>query len=212
MKNEGEEKEPSPPSNSEELGESHFSKLDRGVDYTKTSTRLLIPRPQPGLVTLKDGKADVTAILVIDLYDRLVKAIKLVDVVISAVGHTKLEDQVKIIAAIKEAGNVKTPGNTISFNEPVSLWEKKIGKTLEKVYLSEEQILKNTRENPFPLSGQWAVRHSAFVKGDHTNLEIESSFELEASKLFPDVNYTVQVLLGYISSFLSYNYVIGNFP
>ena len=44
-----------------------------------------------------------------DLYDHesLVKAIKQVDVVISSVGHMQLADQVKIIAAIKEAGNVK---------------------------------------------------------------------------------------------------------
>ncbi|KAL3356548.1 hypothetical protein AABB24_017282 [Solanum stoloniferum] len=44
-----------------------------------------------------------------DLYDHesLVKAIKQVDVVISIVGHAVLADQVNIIAAIKEAGNVK---------------------------------------------------------------------------------------------------------
>ncbi|RVW48295.1 Isoflavone reductase-like protein [Vitis vinifera] len=44
-----------------------------------------------------------------DLYDHesLVKAINLVDVVISTVGRAQLSDQVKIIAAIKEAGNVK---------------------------------------------------------------------------------------------------------
>ena len=44
-----------------------------------------------------------------DLYDHesLVKAIKQVDVVISSVGHSLLRDQDRIIAAIKEAGNVK---------------------------------------------------------------------------------------------------------
>ncbi|MCH92594.1 isoflavone reductase-like protein-like, partial [Trifolium medium] len=44
-----------------------------------------------------------------DLYDyeSLVKVIKLVDVVISAVSHTQAADQVNIIAAIKEAANVK---------------------------------------------------------------------------------------------------------
>jgi putative NADH-flavin reductase len=44
-----------------------------------------------------------------DLYNHesLVKAIKQVDVVISTVGHGQLADQGKIIAAIKEAGNVK---------------------------------------------------------------------------------------------------------
>lgn len=40
-------------------------------------------------------------------HESLVKAIKQVDVVISTVGHTLLGDQVKIIAAIKEAGNIK---------------------------------------------------------------------------------------------------------
>lgn len=35
------------------------------------------------------------------------KAIKQVDVVISTVGNMQLADQTKIIAAIKEAGNVK---------------------------------------------------------------------------------------------------------
>ena len=44
-----------------------------------------------------------------DLFDHesLVKAIKQVDVVISTVGHAQLVDQDRIIAAIKEAGNVK---------------------------------------------------------------------------------------------------------
>lgn len=44
-----------------------------------------------------------------DLYDHksLVEAIKKVDVVISTVGHVLLAEQYRIIAAIKEAGNVK---------------------------------------------------------------------------------------------------------
>lgn len=44
-----------------------------------------------------------------DLYDHdsLVKAIKQVDVVISAVGFLQLADQSKILDAIQEAGNIK---------------------------------------------------------------------------------------------------------
>ena len=44
-----------------------------------------------------------------DLHDHrsLVRAIKEVDVVISAIGYHMLADQDKIIAAIKEAGNIK---------------------------------------------------------------------------------------------------------
>lgn len=236
-----------------------------------------------------------------DMYDHgsLVKAIKQVDVVISTVGHALLVDQVKIIAAIKEAGNVKRffpsefgndvdrvhavdpaktlfglkaqirraveaeeipytyvssnffsgrflpnlsqpgaatpprdkviilgdgtpkaifnkeediatytikavddprtlnkilyirpPGNTYSFNDLVSLWEKKLGKTLEKVYVSEDQVLKNIQEYGPPTNVVLSISHSAFVKGDQTNFDIESSFGVEASELYPDVKYT----------------------
>ncbi|KAM3710657.1 hypothetical protein ACJW31_01G047000 [Castanea mollissima] len=236
-----------------------------------------------------------------DLYDHesLVKAIKQVDVVISTVGHMQIVDQVKIIAAIKEAGNVKRfypsefgndvdrvhavdpaktafaskaqirraveaegipftfvssnyfagyflptlaqpgvtapprdkvvipgdghpkaifnkeddigtytiksvddpralnkvlyirpPGNIYSFNELVALWEKKIGKTLEKVYVPEEKLLKDIQESPIPINVILSINHSVFVKGDHTNFEIEPSFGVEASQLYPDVKYT----------------------
>ncbi|OMO75654.1 NmrA-like protein [Corchorus olitorius] len=232
-------------------------------------------------------------------HESLVKAIKQVDVVISTLGHGQLADQGKLIAAIKEAGNVKRffpsefgndvdrvhavepaktafaekakfrrvieaegiphtfvssnffagyflpslaqpgatapprdkvvilgdgnpkavftkeddiatftikavddprtlnkilyvrpPLNTYSFNDLVCLWEKKIGKTLEKTYVSEEQLLKNIAESTPPLNVVLSIQHSAFVKGDHTNFKIEPSFGFEASELYPDVKYT----------------------
>ncbi len=242
-----------------------------------------------------------------DLYDHdgLVKAIKQVDVVISTVGFTQIADQTKIIAAIKEAGNVKRflpsefgndadrinavepaksayaakvkirraieaegipytfvvsncfsgyflptlvqpgasapprdkviilgdgtpkacfnredvigtytikavddprtlnkilyikpPNCTLSFNELVSLWENKIGKTLEKVYVPEEQVLKDIQEAPVPINVFLAISHSIFVKGVHTYFEIEPSFGVEASELYPEVkNFSVDEYL-----------------
>lgn len=38
---------------------------------------------------------------------------------------------------------IKPPQNVFSINELVALWENKIGKTLEKTYISEDQLLKN---------------------------------------------------------------------
>lgn len=38
---------------------------------------------------------------------------------------------------------IRPPKNIYTFNELVALWEKKIGKTLEKVYVPEEQLLKD---------------------------------------------------------------------
>ncbi|XP_068636614.1 phenylcoumaran benzylic ether reductase Betv6-like [Aristolochia californica] len=85
---------------------------------------------------------------------------------------------------------IRPPGNIYSFNDLVSLWEKKIGKTLERIYVPEEQVLKNIEESPIPLNVILSISHSVFVKGDHTNFEIEPSFGVEASELYPDVKYT----------------------
>ncbi|KAJ6378652.1 hypothetical protein OIU78_028807 [Salix suchowensis] len=217
--------------------------------------------------------------LVGDLLDHesLVKATKQVDVVISSIAHDQVDNQVNIIAAIKEAGNIKRffpsefttdvdrshivepatglaaskakirraieaegipytsvvsncfagdgnvrvvfnneediatytikavddprtvnrilyikpPGNIISANDLVSLWEKKIGKTTERVYVPEEQILKNIQEtSDFLRKLTLAICHSLFVNGDQTNFQIEPSFGVEASELYPDVIYT----------------------
>ncbi|KAE8704190.1 Isoflavone reductase-like protein [Hibiscus syriacus] len=240
-------------------------------------------------------------ILIGDLYDHdsLVKAIKQVDVVISTVGQMQIADQVKIIVAIKEAGNVKRflpsefgtdvdlnnaiepaksafgiksqirraieaegipytyvpancfagrflptlsqpgatspprdkvviqgdgnakavfndesdigtytiktvddprtlnktlfirpPKNTYSFNELVSLWEKLIGKTIEKTYVPEEQLLKQIQESPIPINIFLAISHSIFVNGDGANFEIKPSIGFEASELYHEVKYT----------------------
>lgn len=40
-------------------------------------------------------------------HESLVKAIKQVDVVISSIAHDQVDNQVNIIAAIKESGNIK---------------------------------------------------------------------------------------------------------
>ncbi|GLT58017.1 hypothetical protein SLA2020_309440 [Shorea laevis] len=85
---------------------------------------------------------------------------------------------------------VRPPKNTLSFNEVVAIWEKLIGKTLEKTYISEEQILKDIQEASFPNNVLLSLNHSVFVKGDHTNFKIEPSFGVEASELYPDVEYT----------------------
>lgn len=37
------------------------------------------------------------------------------------------------------------PANILSFNEIISLWERKIRSTLEKMYILEDELLKNIR-------------------------------------------------------------------
>ncbi|PKI38133.1 hypothetical protein CRG98_041498 [Punica granatum] len=211
-----------------------------------------------------------------DLFDRegLVKAINQVDVVISMVGKDHLANQDELVAAIKEAGNVKAkirrvveaegipytyvcsntfagyflpsvcqpgilasapprdrvvifrdgntkaiynkeedivnytigaaddtrtlnktlyirpPENMLSVNDLLSMWEKKIGKTLERNYVPEEQVLGNIHESSGHVSMILSIVHSVFMKGGQTNFEIEPSFGAEASESYPDIKYT----------------------
>jgi len=111
---------------------------------------------------------------------------------------------------------IKPSNNTLSMNEIVTLWEKKIGKSLEKTHLPEEQLLKSIQgldnqftkrfldsllithselndyllaESPIPINVVLSINHAVFVNGD-TNISIEPSFGVEASELYPDVKYT----------------------
>ncbi|CAN1255797.1 Phenylcoumaran benzylic ether reductase 1 [Linum perenne] len=80
---------------------------------------------------------------------------------------------------------IRPPNNIYSFNDLVSLWERKIEKKLERVYVPEEEILKHTRGDVM-----LALNHSILVKGCQTSFEIEDSFGVEASEIYPDVKYT----------------------
>ncbi|KAG6729693.1 hypothetical protein I3842_01G042900 [Carya illinoinensis] len=45
---------------------------------------------------------------------------------------------------------MRPPANILSFNEILSLWEKKISKTLEKIYILEDQLLEKIRGEFIP--------------------------------------------------------------
>ncbi|KAK7822954.1 isoflavone reductase like protein pcber [Quercus suber] len=77
----------------------------------------------------------------------------------------------------------------------VSIWEKKIGKTLEKTYLLEDQLLKKIQESSCPFNLLLSIAHSAFVKGNLTNssdrtcsvLQIRHSLEAAWYKILEHV-------------------------
>ncbi|XP_041996502.1 probable pinoresinol-lariciresinol reductase 3 [Salvia splendens] len=85
---------------------------------------------------------------------------------------------------------LRPPGNTVSMNELVTIWEEKIGKKLERNYISEEELLKRIQETPYPENMQMVFIYSVFVKGDQTYYDINSSNGVEGTQLYPHVEYT----------------------
>ncbi|RDX66117.1 hypothetical protein CR513_55152, partial [Mucuna pruriens] len=85
---------------------------------------------------------------------------------------------------------MRLPANILTFNELVSMWENKIKTTLQKIYIPEDQLLKNIQESPFPTNFLLALGHSMLVKEVCTNFEIDPSSGVEASEIYPEVKYT----------------------
>nr|XP_009380369.1 PREDICTED: probable pinoresinol-lariciresinol reductase 3 isoform X2 [Musa acuminata subsp. malaccensis] len=84
---------------------------------------------------------------------------------------------------------LRPSGNAYSQNELTEIWEVKMGKKLEKIHVTEEQLLKSIHETPFPSNIDLFFIYSAFVKGDHTYFSIDSS-GLDGSELYPHVRCT----------------------
>lgn len=85
--------------------------------------------------------------------------------------------------------HIRPPTNILSQNEAVSLWENKIGKSLDKTFMSEESVLKLMEETPYPQSIGVALIHSVFVRGSHLLMEMGSD-SVEALELYPDIKFT----------------------
>ncbi|XP_024030133.1 probable pinoresinol-lariciresinol reductase 3 [Morus notabilis] len=85
---------------------------------------------------------------------------------------------------------LRPPGNVYSMNELVQIWESKIGKKLERVFVSEQELLQRIHETPYPDRMEMVFIYSGFVKGDHTYFDIESSGGVEGTKLYPELKYT----------------------
>ncbi|KAL4013288.1 hypothetical protein IC575_025452 [Cucumis melo] len=85
---------------------------------------------------------------------------------------------------------LRPEGNVYSLNELVEIWESKIGKKLEKNYVSEEELLKKIEETPYPDNMEFIFVYSAFIKGDQVYFDMEASNGVDGSKLYPQLKYT----------------------
>ncbi|KAJ6360594.1 hypothetical protein OIU77_004584 [Salix suchowensis] len=85
--------------------------------------------------------------------------------------------------------------NIVSQLELISLWEKKTGKTFNRIDVPEEEIVELSRTLPHPQNIRPSIIHSLFIKGDMMGFELGKD-DLEASRLYPDLQVkTIDQLL-----------------
>ncbi|XP_078148858.1 phenylcoumaran benzylic ether reductase Pyrc5-like [Carex rostrata] len=98
---------------------------------------------------------------------------------------------------------IRPPGNVISLDELVSLWESKTRRSvssLRRNYISERDLLQHYQEAQPQEKKALASLHSAFIRGDQTNFRIDTSVGVETSQLYPNWNYTT--MNEYLNRFL----------
>uniref|UniRef100_A0A0D6QYB6 NmrA-like domain-containing protein n=1 Tax=Araucaria cunninghamii TaxID=56994 RepID=A0A0D6QYB6_ARACU len=89
---------------------------------------------------------------------------------------------------------IRPPLNILSLREVVEIWEKLCGKVLVKPTVSEEQWLAKMHEDNQSMSFEtkvaMAIFYHIFYKGELTNFDIDGITQLEATELYPEVDYT----------------------
>ncbi|XP_031384822.1 isoeugenol synthase 1-like isoform X3 [Punica granatum] len=80
-------------------------------------------------------------------------------------------------------------GNIASQLDLITWWEERTERTLKRIHIPEEEIVKLTETLPFPENIPVAILHNIFIKGDQMSFELTED-DLEASRLYPDHKYT----------------------
>ncbi|CAO2193261.1 unnamed protein product [Urochloa humidicola] len=86
--------------------------------------------------------------------------------------------------------HIRPPGNTLSHNEMLAMWEEKTGKKLERVHVDEDDLLKQIQEASIPMNVILSLGHATHIKGEQSKLEVDPLTGADASELYPDVKYT----------------------
>ncbi|KAK4491402.1 hypothetical protein RD792_002147 [Penstemon davidsonii] len=107
-----------------------------GIPYTYICcnfyTSYLLPSlVQPGLQTPPRDKVSIFG-------DGNVKGVFVKECDVAAFTISTVDDP----RTLNKTLYLRPPGNTLSLNELVDIWETKIGKSLERIYVSEEELLK----------------------------------------------------------------------
>ncbi|XP_059655557.1 leucoanthocyanidin reductase-like isoform X2 [Cornus florida] len=93
------------------------------------------------------------------------------------------------IRTLNKSVHFRPSCNFLNINELASLWEKKIGRSLPRVTVTEDDLLALAREKIIPQSIVASFTHDIFIKGCQINFTIDGSDEVEVTALYPDETF-----------------------
>lgn len=154
-----------------------------GIPYTYISSNCLASSFLAGL--LQPGLNYPPRDRVVIYGDGNVKGIYVDEVDVASFTIKAIEDP----RTLNKSLYIRPPGNTVSQNEMVSMWEEKISRTLDKIPMTEAEMKTWLEDAPYPISAVLGLIYIICFKGDTANFEIGPD-SLEACALYPEVQYT----------------------
>ncbi|XAR55848.1 Leucoanthocyanidin reductase [Bertholletia excelsa] len=93
------------------------------------------------------------------------------------------------VRTLNKSVHFRPPCNLLNMNDLAALWEKKIGRVLPRVTVSEDDLLAVAAENIIPQSNVASFTHDIFINGCQTNFSIDGPNEVEVCSLYPDESF-----------------------
>ncbi|GLJ50638.1 hypothetical protein SUGI_1078760 [Cryptomeria japonica] len=97
---------------------------------------------------------------------------------------------VEDVRTVNKRVHFRPPKNFLTLNELAAIWEKKIGKTLPRVCISEQDLLDLAKANNIPESIVASLTHDIFINGCQYNFKMEAPKDVEVCELYPEILYT----------------------
>ncbi|KAM7484519.1 hypothetical protein LguiA_000528 [Lonicera macranthoides] len=93
------------------------------------------------------------------------------------------------IRTVKKNVHFRPPSNYLNINELALLWENKIGRTLPKITVSEDDLLAAAGENIIPQSIVASFTHDIFIQGCQINFSINGPTDVDIGTLYPEEKF-----------------------
>ncbi|KAH9295439.1 hypothetical protein KI387_039027, partial [Taxus chinensis] len=94
------------------------------------------------------------------------------------------------VRTVNKSVHFRPSNNFLTLNELAAMWEKKIGRILPRVCISEQDLLSIAKANYIPESIVASLTHDIFINGCQYSYEVEEPNDLEVCELYPEIKYT----------------------
>ncbi|PSR96563.1 Leucoanthocyanidin reductase [Actinidia chinensis var. chinensis] len=90
---------------------------------------------------------------------------------------------------INKSVHFQPQSNLLNMNQLASLWEKKLGRTLPRVTVIEDDLLAAAKEMRIPESIVSSLTHDIFIKGCQINYTLDRDTDVEVTSLYPEASF-----------------------